>query len=168
MKEIKLTQGMVALIDDEDFERIDEVCWCAARSGNLYAAKRSVFDHITGQWLNEYMHWWILPLKYGYTIDHINGDELDNRRCNLRYATQQQQTMNKAKTSSKCSSKYKGVSYQKMPYQNPLKKPWRASLMYNGRRQSLGFYATEEEAAQAYDRRAVKIFGEFARLNFGT
>ncbi len=96
-------------------------------------------------------------------VDHINGLTLDNRRANLRIATPSQNARNKRIHRGKKASKYKGV------YLCPrLKKPkWTARIYIEGRHYTFNGFATETEAAIAYDEAAIRLFGEFARLNFG-
>jgi hypothetical protein len=95
------------------------------------------------------------------TVDHRDLDTLNNRRSNLRLASQSQQMANSRKPNRLNSlSKYKGVSWRKR------RKRWQASIMVQGRKIHLGFYTTESEAARQYDQAAYQYFGEFARLNF--
>jgi hypothetical protein len=161
MKEIVLTQGFVSLVDDEDYERINQFTWCANKQGNTYRAERKKWNSQRSCWVSDTIHWMILPPKPGYEIDHINGDELDNRRCNLRYATKSQQQANRKHTCG--TSAYKGVFYDKS---RNLARPYRAYINCNGVRKYLGYYSTETAAAEAYDLAAMDLFGEFAALNF--
>jgi len=92
-------------------------------------------------------------------IDHINGNGLDDRRANMRTCTNQQNMRNLRKRRSG-SSIYKGVYYDKR------RRTWYARICHNGKNIHLGTFATEIEAARAYDRAARRLFGEFARLNF--
>jgi len=95
------------------------------------------------------------------TVDHINGNKLDNRTCNLRSCTLSENSRNKSVNSlGKIYSKHKGVTSSYY-----ATKPFRASLFFEGKRISLGFFKTEKEAAIAYNQAASKYFGEFARLN---
>lgn len=106
-----------------------------------------------------YMHREIMGVAADKQIDHINGNTFDNRKCNLRVSTQQQNTQNACKHRLS-SSKYKGVSWHK------YNRKWRARIGHNKKEIHLGSFTNELDAAMAYDNAARKIFGEFARLNF--
>jgi hypothetical protein len=93
------------------------------------------------------------------SIDHKNGDTLDNRAANLRVATSSVQGHNKRKRAG-CTSKYFGVSW------DPKTRKWRAVVTHKKKSRHLGFYAVEEDAARAYDRGATEIYGAHAQLNF--
>lgn len=147
MKTIPLTQGKVAMVDDEDYPVVSRFAWQYA--GNGYAITGSLGPKI-------YLHRLVYGRKNGKTeIDHINGDRLDNRKQNLRLATRAENSYNLPKRAA-VSSRYKGVSWCKS------RKKWKATIQ----RTALGRFITEEDAARAYDRAAVEKFGEFARLNF--
>jgi len=156
MKTIKLTKNQFALIDDDDYEYIGKFKWHAlrARTG-FYACRRNSkkdgYDYI-------YMHRQILgALERNIHIDHINGNGLDNRKENLRKCSTGQNSCNQRK--HKGQSRYKGVS--------PVKsKKWRAVIYHKGQRFHLGYFDSEEEAARAYDQKALELFKEFAKINF--
>jgi hypothetical protein len=93
----------------------------------------------------------------GMVIDHINGDPLDNRKSNLRFATYQQNHWNSKKTKG---TKYQGVSFVK---QIGL---WQARIRHEGIYVHLGYHRSAEDAARAYDFVAIRLQGEFAYLNF--
>lgn len=158
-KEIRLSQGFVALVDDEDYERLNQFKWFAHKSYNTYYAQRH-----TGPRSNRHlvhMHREVLPTPTGFTPDHINWNGLDNRKDNLRPATGSQQQWNTRKQLSK-NSKYKGVT---KAHKSKIH-PWVAVLVSKRKHYYLGCFATEEDAARAYDRAAREEFGEFAVLNF--
>lgn len=90
-------------------------------------------------------------------IDHIDGDPANNRLNNLRLATATQNNHNTRKRKTKTTSRYKGVS--------KVSGKWGAYINYDGRSHTIGRYATEEEAALAYNTRAVEVFGEYAKCN---
>ena len=91
-------------------------------------------------------------------VDHINHDQKDNRLLNLRWATPSQNNMNTRKRSN-CTSKYKGVSYNKHA------KKWHAKIRMNGKHYHLGCFSDEKDAAKAYNLKAKELFKEFACLN---
>ncbi len=97
----------------------------------------------------------------GKSQDHINRNKLDNRKCNLRYADNSDNCKNKTKTLIKTLSKYKGVSKIK----DRRKKKWVARINVNGNQYNLGYFNTEKEAAEAYNKAALELHGEFAVLN---
>lgn len=150
MKEIPLTQGKVALIDDEDFEAVSAVKWYAQHNRVLYAASKR------GRIV--YMHRLILGAPPGVQVDHINGDGLDNRRANLRLCSNSQNHANLRKR-TETSSRFKGV------YWNKARRKWHAQIKANQRTFYLGLFDSEEAAGAAYDRAATEHFGTFSRLN---
>lgn len=122
------------------------------------------------------IHRWILGeenIPEGLQIDHINGNPLDNRKENLRVCTMMQNMVNRS--SAHPVSKYNGVSYNKGKKRRVstgsyrcTSRPWRTTITLEAGKDkvNLGTFATEEEAALAWDKVAYEHFGEFAKLNF--
>ena len=156
MKEIKLTQGKVSLIDDEDFELVSRHKWSTAKRGRTSYAKTNIY--LNKKQVTLLMHTLITGKTQGLEMDHINHNGLDNRRCNLRHVTNIENHYN-SRSRLNHSSIYKGVSWHK-----PTNK-WRGTIGQNGRQYHLGLFTSEKEAALAYNKEAIKIFGEFACLN---
>ncbi len=155
---IPLSQDLYALVDGEDFERLSKHKWYAHKGRNTYYAMRNTPRRNDKQ-LKVYMHREILGLPKGIATDHRAGYGLDNRRVNLRPATNQQNQFNRRSQYRKKSSQYKSVFWHKR-----IKK-WYARIMNNHKRYFLGYFDTEKDAALAYNQAATKYFGEFAKLN---
>ncbi len=150
MKKIKLSQGKVALVDDEDYERVNQYKWCYQRcvrpSGEYqgYAIK----SLHPGQMR---MHRFIIGAKKGEEVDHINGNKLDNRRKNLRIVSHNVNLHNiKVRKDSK--TKTKGVTWIKR-----LKK-YRAYIQVNSKQYHLGYFKSKVTAARKYKRVAKTIY----------
>jgi hypothetical protein len=158
MKEIKLTQGKVALVDDADFEWLNQWKWFAFFNGygQYYAARNE--KTFLGRRLI-FMHRVIMNTPRGMDVDHINMDGLNDTHANLRNCTHSQNIQNGKKRSNN-SSGYKGVSWHKHH------KKWYAKININGKHTPLGYFSNPEDAAHAYDEAAKKYHGEFARTNF--
>lgn len=155
-REIPLTRGFVAVVDDEDYER-------AAAAGRWYPTPprglrvyaqmgvRKADGRRTTQKLHTFLTGW--P-----EVDHIDGDGLNNTRTNLRPATRSQNNGNARRRLN--ISGYKGVSWQKRD------RIWYARIQLHGQKRYLGGFKTAEDAARAYDAAALEVFGAFARTNF--
>lgn len=158
MKQIQLTQGKVALVDDEDYKWLSKFKWYAyynRYSGHWYAA-RSVGP--TGKQITVFMHREILAATHGVLVDHKDGNGLNNHRYNLRLATTAQNQHNRGKPRNNTSG-YKGVVW------NKLYEKWQAQIGIGGRQKNLGYFVNLEDAARAYNVAALEHFGEFAKLN---
>ena len=160
MKEIELTLGKKALVDDADFEWLNQYKWSAVKGTYTFYAARSAKDE-NGKFKRVQMHREITQTPKGLQTDHADGNGLNNQRSNLRVCTIQQNQHNTT-SHRDSSSKYKGVSWKKSG------KKWLARIKINAERRHIGVYKTEIEAAQAYDKVAKESFGEFARLNLPT
>lgn len=160
MKEILLTQGFVALVDDADFEAVSVFKWHAHRddSGCVYAARN--VRNPDGSQRTLCLHRFILP---GGRIDHRDGNGLNNQRANLRKATRSQNGQAFRRKSEKKSSVFRGVSWHKSTQK------WSSNIRPNKKPQIyLGLFELEKDAALAYDKAAREIFGDFATPNFPT
>jgi hypothetical protein len=160
------------LLDDEDYEWAKEYKWCANKvyriknKDKFYVRRNSPRDS-NGKQDKIHLHRVITNAPKGMSVDHINGNPLDNRKENLRVCTNQENQMNRGRTKNNMSG-YKGVYYRKKNKDmiNERSKPWKAQIMFNQKVIYLGLYKTKEEAARAYDKKAIELFGEFAQLNF--
>jgi hypothetical protein len=164
MKTIELTKGYQALVDDEDFNRVNKLSWRAGvQSHTIYARASKYLGN--QKWRTICMSRFILNVTNPKVqVDHIDGNGLNNTRSNLRICTHQQNTQNKRKPrlNSKGqipSSIYKGVRFQK------YNKKWNALIETHGKCIYIGCFNTEIEAAKAYNNKAQELFGDFARKN---
>lgn len=154
MKEIILTKGKIAIVDDEDFEELNKFKWCAFKFGKVWRAFRGTF--INKKQRIEYMHHRILPCPHGMQIDHINGDGLDNRRSNLRIATVSQNQHNVGKCIDNRSG-YKGVRKHR--------NKWQAFIIIQKKFITIGDFTTPEEANTARKEYADRVLGEYSGSN---
>ncbi len=152
IKHIPLTKGKFAIVDEKDYERLSRYRWHAiCIRGHWYARRYAGRGAIM-------MHREIMDAPQDKCVDHVDGNGLNNRRCNLRLCTQQQNMQNRRPLLR--TSKFKGVSYYKST------EKWHAEITYWGKKTYIGSFDDEIEAAKAYDRKAIELFGEFAYLNF--
>jgi len=158
-RRIPLTQGKYAIVDPEDFERLNKHKWHAVKNGNTFYAIRCFGPAKKTTYIR--MHREIINPPDHLVVDHINHNGLDNRKANIRPATRAQNNYNRLIVKRKgLSSKYKGVAWKKE------KKKWRAQMHFNGKLIFLGYFKEEIKAAKAYDKAAKKHYGQFACLNF--
>jgi hypothetical protein len=158
IREIPVGKTAVGLIDLRDFDRVQQHPWhvLCAKDGTVKYARSSIKAPGSDRHRTVLLHRFILGIDGPEIVDHINGDGLDNRRCNLRIATAQQNATNR---SPKGSSKLNGV--RRVGYRHL------ASIAPNGVEIYLGLYDTAQEAAAVYNAAALIAYGEFARLNPG-
>lgn len=151
-KQIPLTQGKVTIVDEADYNWLMQWKWCF---GDRYAIRTPCVDGVRGSTIR--MHRIIMQTPNNMDTDHINGDTLDNRRCNLRVVTHHQNSMNQKSVGG--SSKFKGVSWHKTANK------WIAYITINGEMKHLGYFHKEADAAHAYNKSAIELYGEYARIN---
>ena len=155
MKEIKLTQGKVAIVDDEDFERLNQFKWCATLGNSTwYAIRKST---IYGKQKTIIMHREIMHAHKGIQVDHRNGEGLFNCKENLRLCTNQQNGFNQRKPQKNNKLGIKGVGWHKQH------RKFSARIMFNGKSIHLGYFNVLGDADSAYRIAEEKYFGEFAR-----
>ena len=165
MKVIPLTKGLVALVDDEDFEELSKHSWYAHwnKMGKTYVARRTV--HSGKKTTGMRMHRQIMGVTDPrIQVDHANFCTLDNRRENLRVTTNSGNERNKHKRKG-CISKYKGIDLKRGKWRARINIP-SISGFGRGIRTDLGTYENEIDAAKAYDDAAKIHYGVFAKLNF--
>lgn len=157
MKKISLTNGKVALVDDCDYEYLMQWRWQA--NGDKYA-RRIVWHQRYGEpiWMHRVIAERMGLDIVGKKIDHFDGNKLNDRRDNLRIATNQQNGSNRGRNRNNTSG-YKGVCW------HCRRGKWQAMIRVDGRLISLGYSPDKIEAAKRYNEAAIEYFGEFARLN---
>ena len=131
------------MVDDDDFDYLNKYKWCLTTNGYADNGELGLMHNIV--------------IK-GKGVDHVNHNKIDNRKSNLRFATQSQNTMNSTKRSNSLS-KYKGVGW------NAMARKWQVVVSKKGTHNYLGLFVSEIDAALAYNAAAKELFGEFALLN---
>jgi hypothetical protein len=159
-RKIPLTQGKFAMVDPEDYQRLAKYKWHLVRSPTgAYAARWQRLAAANSR-RRIWMHHEVIHVLAGMVCDHINHNGLDNREANLRPATVSQNLCNRPKKKAKARSKYKGLEWDR------TQRKWKARIQRHGRKIYLGSFASEIDAARAYDAAAKKYHRDFATLNF--
>lgn len=155
-KEIALSKGKVAIVDDADYEYLSQWKWYAKNCGTVWYAMRG--QRVGKRTKQLSMHRILLDPADDIMVDHVNLDGLDNRRENLRTCTKAENMRNDGiRVNSK--SGFKGVHWDKN------RQRWVAYITTDGKRKHLGRFDNIEQAVRAYDVAARELHGEFARLN---
>jgi len=159
MKQIPLSQGKFALIDDEDYERVSKYKWCVNSSGYAVRSFRELQANGNYKQKAMKMHRFIMNANEGDgIIDHRDTIRINNQKYNLRVASFVENLRNQ-KINKNNKSGFKGVR---------LHKPsslYIAQIGINGKQKHIGYFKCPVEAAKAYNEAAIKYFGEFAQLN---
>jgi hypothetical protein len=151
MKRIALTQGQYALVDDEDYERLNQVKWYAHENYKTFYAQRTI-STINGRRRIIHMHHEVIGIPpREFISDHKNGNGLDNQRHNLRHVTHRQNGQNRK--NQKKTSQYPGVSW------HSGRKKWVAQIQLYGKIKNLGGFTNEVDAFNAY-KETIKAIGE--------
>lgn len=157
--EIQLTKGCTALIDAVDSD-LAALKWCANPYRNRTYAVRGASTRGGGKGRHIRLHRVILSRMLGRElasseiVDHINGNALDNRRCNLRLATVYENALNRGIQANNASG-FKGVTWHKGNNR------WRATIVVRVRQVHLGGFDTAEEASIAYQKAALRLHGDW-------
>lgn len=141
MKQIFLTQDKIALVDDEDYDKLNKYKWCVIKSGKLFYASRLKRKSESNSSSLFLMHRVIMNVNYDERIDHIDGDSLNNQKSNLRIVDQRVNCQN---LHINKTSKYPGVHH------HSVNKKWIAQIQKGDKRFHLGCFDTEEEAYKKY------------------
>ena len=154
MKELRLTKGKVALVDDEDFEHLMSLRtpggwaipqWCC-NGDYAYNGELGL------------LHRYLMNAPKGVDVDHRDGNKLNCQRNNMRLATKAQNQQNRR-------TKYAGLSKFKGAHWDRSRGWWIARIRVDGKLKYLGIFDTDKEAGAAYNEAATKYFGDFAALN---
>lgn len=160
-REIPLTQGKVALVDDDDFDRVNAFKWCAVKMQSApqrrthWYAKHCIY--VDGQAINIYLHRFILGTPDKIHIDHEDGNGLNCTKSNMRYASRRQNAWN-TRVHLQSETGFKGVRRAKIG--------WAAHISVDGKSRRIGAFTSIEQAARVWDAAAIHFNKEFARTNF--
>lgn len=157
--QIPLSKGHFALVDEADYPLVSRFKWSYDKNG--YVVRR--MPVAPKRYKKISLHRWLLNAQPGQIVDHADGNPLNNTRTNLRLCNGSQNSVNRRRQPSRVgrsASRYRGARKELNS------KNWGAMITCKGKRIYLGSYPTEEDAAKAYDAKAIELFGEFAVLNF--
>lgn len=158
MKRIPLTQGLYTLVDNEDYEYLNQWNWYAHKQGNTYYAKRTTSKDYKITIIH--MHRVVLNIsEQEVLVDHKDRNGLNNQKYNLRTSNKSKNGMNRPAQKNN-SSGYKGVGFDKS------RNKWKAQIMIGQKNKFIGRFDTAIDAAHAYDKFALELFDDFAYLNF--
>jgi len=161
MKEIELSKGYITLVDDEDFEYLNQWKWLSlVRNNCSYAIRR---EKVNGKIKVILMHNLIMPCRKGVLIDHKDRNSLNNQKLNLRFCNHKQNCANRTPCGK---SKYLGVYISIYVGKKHKTISYRADITISRKTVHLGRHRSEIDAAKAYDKAAKIHHGEFANLNF--
>lgn len=150
---LPLSQGIAAIVDEEDFDRLVQFKWSAGWINSGWYGLRWTKERMV------YLHRFIMSAEKGQLVDHIDGNTLDCRKVNMRITDNLGNSRNRCKVErAGNSSRFKGV--RRTPNGR-----WVAQIKVDGRQFHLGRFDREEDAAIAYNGAAERHFGDFARLN---
>lgn len=154
---IKIYKGIEypILLDEEDYE------YYKNRSLIIHKGRQTLYVRFCfGHSGREYLHRKIMQCPDGMTVDHINGNGLDNRKSNLQICSMKENSRKQRKQKRPTKFVYKGITHRA-----GLKKPYRAKIVVDGKQLHIGYYSSLEEAAIAYNESAETHFGKFSILN---
>lgn len=157
MRGIELTNGGVALVDDEDYEFLSSMSWNRSESRSRTYAVKCFWVRGENRRVTYRMHNFLMIGHDGIQVDHIDGNGLNNQKSNLRSGSLSQNQYN-AKKRSDNTSGYRGVAC--------VRGRFHAQIQYDKKHRYIGSYPTAELAARAYDEHAKVFHGSFAKFNF--
>lgn len=158
---IPLTKGKFAIVCEGDVPKLEGHSWCAKWNGSSETYYAVAYDGGGRRAAKKIsMHRFLMDAPSGTEVDHRDGDGLNNTRKNLRFATHAQNIANQRRRHN-ARHEYKGIRF----HARSVAFPWQARITLNGKKKSLGYFKTKENAAIAYNIGAIENFREFARLN---
>jgi hypothetical protein len=161
VRQVPLSQGLFAIVDDADAPRVSAYLWHARwnETAQTHYAQTNVKKD-DGSSTTLQMHRFLMNAPDGVQVDHRNHDGLNNTRENLRLSTRGQNQHNR-KVRKSTRSGFKGVSFHKGQGK------WCAYINFEKKRVNLGYFTDAKDAARAYNAKARELFGEFASVNPG-